>query len=52
MGHYEVQLSAEDAERLMIWMDTYGQMRGSFDTNQEEELKRLRQRLLSAAAAP
>ena len=51
-GHYDVRLGAEDAERLMTWMDTYGQLRGSFDSNQEEELKRLRQRLLSAAAAP
>lgn len=48
-GHYEVQLDPEAAERLMIWMDTYGQLRGAFDAHQEEELLRLRQRLLSAA---
>ncbi len=42
-GHYDVQLSANDWERLNTWLDTYGQRLGSFSKNQEERLVRLRE---------
>ena len=41
-GHYDVQLSANDWERLNTWLDTYGQRLGSFSKKQEERLVRLR----------
>lgn len=44
-GHYSVELSAEEWERLVTWMDTYGQFAGSFSPEQEEELIALRERL-------
>ncbi|MHB0956585.1 MAG: HzsA-related protein [Pirellulaceae bacterium] len=46
-GHYDVRLSRDERFRLATWMDTYGQRSGSFDQRQEEDLKRLRQRLTS-----
>jgi hypothetical protein len=42
-GHYEVQLSSGDWERLITWMDTYGQRRGAFSKDQEDRLRELRQ---------
>jgi hypothetical protein len=42
-GHYEVKLSSEDLERLVVWMDAYAQRAGSFSAAQEKELKTLRQ---------
>ena len=55
-GHYDVKLAAADWERLLTWMDTYGQRIGSFSPEQEERLRQLRTRLApllvqSAAAA-
>jgi len=50
-GHYDVRLDPDDVERLVVWMDTYGQLRGSFDARQEEELRKLRQKLISAVGA-
>jgi hypothetical protein len=44
-GHYNAQLTAAERERLATWMDTYGQLRGSFDPRQEDELRALRQRM-------
>ena len=44
-GHYDVELGASDRQRLIIWMDTYGQRRGSFDARQEESLRELRQKM-------
>ena len=44
-GHYEVQLTADDTDRLLTWLDTYGQVRGSFSPEQEERLRQLRQSL-------
>jgi hypothetical protein len=44
-GHYEVKLTADDTARLLIWLDTYGQVRGSFSPEQEERLRQLRQSL-------
>jgi hydrazine synthase alpha subunit-like protein/F5/8 type C domain-containing protein len=44
-GHYQVELSPDDWERLVTWMDTYGQRRGSFDQAQEERLRELKRRM-------
>ncbi len=44
-GHYEVALTPNDWDRLFLWMDTYAQRRGSFDADQEERLRELRQRM-------
>jgi len=41
-GHYEVKLSPEDWERLITWMDTYGQRLGAFSEDQEQRLLALR----------
>ena len=42
-GHYDVELSQDDWNRLYTWMDTYGQRQGSFSPEQEERLRQLRQ---------
>jgi hypothetical protein len=42
-GHYDVQLTPDDWDRLITWMDTQGQRAGHFNPGQEEELKKLRQ---------
>ena len=47
-GHYNVELGAGDRQRLIIWMDTYGQRRGSFDATQEERLRELRREMTRA----
>lgn len=47
-GHYDVELSEEEWERLVTWMDTYGQSAGSFSPEQEAELLALRERLAAA----
>jgi len=44
-GHYDITLSAEDRQRLTIWMDTYAQRRGSFDPGQEQRLRDLRRKM-------
>ena len=44
-GHYEVELSPGDWDRLFTWMDTYAQRYGSFGADQEERLRDLRQRM-------
>ncbi|MCP4783473.1 MAG: hypothetical protein GY903_08415 [Fuerstiella sp.] len=41
-GHYGVQLSGEDFQRLVVWMDTYAQRLGSYSDDQEERLRELR----------
>ena len=41
-GHYDVQLSAEERERLLTWMDTYAQRVGHFSDEQERDLIELR----------
>jgi hypothetical protein len=42
-GHYQVTLDPDDMQRLITWMDTYGQQSGSFSEGQEQRLQRLRQ---------
>jgi hypothetical protein len=49
-GHYQVQLSADDWDRLVTWMDSYGQRLGSFDKAQEQRLAELRQRMAAMLA--
>ena len=44
-GHYDVQLGTEDRQRLILWMDTYGQRTGSFNSEQEQRLRALRTRM-------
>ncbi len=44
-GHYDVKLDTDDWQRLITWMDTYGQRQGAFSRDQEEELRRLRHRV-------
>jgi len=50
-GHYEVQLTNDDWQRLFTWMDTYAQRRGSFDADQEQRLRDLRRRMADILAA-
>jgi len=53
-GHYDVTLSHEDRQRLIVWMDTYAQKLGSFDEAQEQQLEELKQQhrdLLSMVSA-
>ena len=44
-GHYDVSLTPDDWDRLITWMDTYGQRRGSFGKDQEERLRDLRRKM-------
>ena len=44
-GHYDVKLSEEELQRLIVWMDTYGHTQGAFSPKQEKELRELRQNL-------
>ncbi len=41
-GHYGIRLDRDAWLRLYTWMDTYGQRRGSFSPEQEEQLRALR----------
>jgi mono/diheme cytochrome c family protein len=46
-GHYAVHLREDDWDRLVTWIDTYGQRRGAFSPTQENDLRELRRRLAS-----
>ncbi len=48
--HYDVQLTADDRERLVTWMDTYAQRLGSFDADQEQRLRSLKRRMTDILA--
>jgi hypothetical protein len=55
--HEGVELNADDLERLITWLDTYGQRLGAFSETQEKELIALREEtfklgILQAAPAP
>jgi hypothetical protein len=41
-GHEGVKLDPDSRERLLAWMDTYAQCRGSFSESQEKELEKSR----------
>jgi len=43
-GHNGVKLSPDDLDRLVTWMDTYGQRQGHFSPAQEQALIALRKR--------
>jgi hypothetical protein len=49
-GHYGVQLGSDDRQRLLTWMDTYGQRLGSYDKGQEQQLLELRRRMATMLA--
>jgi len=49
--HHGVQLDTDAWSRLYTWMDTYGQRRGSFSEQQDEQLRQLRERLAAMLAA-
>ncbi len=44
-GHEDLQLTDDDFNRLVTWMDVYAQRLGSFSEQQEEQLHQLRQRM-------
>lgn len=44
-AHAGVRLDGEEQERIVTWLDTYGQRLGSFSAAQEEELRGLRTKL-------
>ena len=44
-GHYEVEFSSDDWQRLFTWMDTYAHRQGSFSEEQDQRLHALRQRM-------
>jgi hypothetical protein len=46
-GHYEVKLRDDDQDRLVTWIDTYGQRRGAFSPSQEDDLREMRRRMAS-----
>jgi hypothetical protein len=48
--HYEVKLADPERRSLVVWMDTYGQRRGAFDAEQEEQLRELRREVASLLA--
>lgn len=47
-GHYDAELDPADRERIVTWMDTYAQRRGSFDQHQEDELRALKRKMAAA----
>jgi mono/diheme cytochrome c family protein len=49
-GHNKVLLSSDDWNRLITWMDTYGQQFGSFSPAQEQQLIELRQSMATVLA--
>ena len=44
-GHHGVKLTGEEHNRLVTWLDTYGQRQGSFSAEQERDLAALRAEL-------
>ena len=51
-GHHDVHLGPEDLDRLITWMDTYAQLRGSFSDEQERRLLALREAWADLLEAP
>lgn len=43
--HQDLPLTADDWQRIVTWMDTYGQTQGAFSAEQEHELQLLRARI-------
>lgn len=44
-GHHDVRLDRDERQRLIVWMDTYGQRAGAFSARQADELRLLRERM-------
>ncbi|MFV1967923.1 MAG: discoidin domain-containing protein [Pirellulaceae bacterium] len=51
-GHYDVELAVDEWNRLITWLDTYGQRRGSFGADQEERLRKLRRKMTAMQSHP
>ena len=51
-GHHDVHLGDDERERLITWMDTYAQLRGSFSDEQERRLLALRERWADLLETP
>jgi mono/diheme cytochrome c family protein len=49
-GHYQVQLDANEWERVFTWLDLYGQRLGSFSDDQEQRLRQFRTQIASLLA--
>ncbi len=43
-GHHDIKLDSDSMERLITWLDNYGQKLGSFDEKQEQQLIELKQK--------
>ena len=43
--HYEVNLTPDERDRLITWMDTYAQRLGSFSDDQNQRLRQLKARM-------
>jgi hypothetical protein len=50
-GHHGVKLDAESMERLIVWMDSYAQLKGSFSDRQEQELEELKKSMRDLLSA-
>lgn len=50
--HRDLNLTADDVQRLAVWMDTYGQTQGSFSGEQESQLAALRKELVDLLESP
>lgn len=48
-GHKDVQLTRDELDRLITWMDVYAQERGSFSDDQERRIERLKTRMIGLA---
>jgi hypothetical protein len=42
-GHHDVHLDRQSLDRLITWLDTYGQRQGHFSPDQERDLENLRE---------
>lgn len=40
--HKDINLTKEDLQRVITWIDTYGQTQGAFSTEQEHQIETLR----------
>ena len=49
-GHYDVRITRDDRERLVTWMDTYAQRKGSFSVEQDERLQELKRAMAAMLA--
>lgn len=50
--HHKMRLSREDSQRLIVWLDTYGQVSGSHSDEQKQQLAELRAQLADLLTGP